>query len=98
MVNKAVPADKLEEEVNQLAARIANIHPELLGCLKLAVNSAYEFMGIKAALQTSAMLDAIAHRTPAAQEFIRNIIEKGLKAALEERDRPFGDYSARKRK
>lgn len=89
LVAKAVPEDKLEEEVNKLAERIALVASELLALNKAAINRAFEEMGLRNAFNASSELDLIAHNTRAVQDFRRMAEEKGLKAALAENEAPF---------
>ena len=97
MVLKAVPADKLEEEVNRLAETIANISVDLLAVQKRIVNLTMEMMG-RTLIQQFACEGAVrAHSEPVAREWYKMMLDKGLKAALDERDAKFGDYRAAKR-
>jgi hypothetical protein len=50
-------------------------------------------MGIRAAEQSACDLDVIAHQTEAVQNWVKLCREKGLREALEERDRPFKKLS-----
>jgi enoyl-CoA hydratase len=56
---------------------------------KAAVNRYLEVMGFRAAEQSSADLDVIAHQTDTVRNWMKASREKGLKQALTERDRPF---------
>lgn len=96
LVAKAVPADRLEEEVLAIARTMAKVLPELLIVNKAAVNRVYELMGLRVAQQNAVELDAINNATGASKEFGRIAKEKGLKAALEWRDSKFGDYRGEK--
>jgi len=60
---------------------------------KAAVNRWLEVTGIRAAEQSACDLDVIAHQTQAVQDRVRVCREKGLREALEERDRPFKKLS-----
>jgi enoyl-CoA hydratase len=89
LVAKAVPEDKLEEEVNKLARRIALVGLGELITNKMAINSVIEEMGLRNALDTGFLLDTIAHTTPPVQDFTKRVREKGLKEALAENEAPF---------
>ena len=95
LVWKAVPADRLEDEVNELAGSIAKIPWELLSANKAICNKALELMGRTVLQHLAAETDAIAHQAPIVREFYDMAQEQGLKAALEWRDAPFQDYRAR---
>jgi len=45
MINKAVPADQLEDEVTRMAERIANQSADALAIHKEAMNRWYQAMG-----------------------------------------------------
>ncbi len=89
LANYAVPADKLEEEVNALAARVAKVPLELLALNKAGVNAVYEGMGFREGINHCLALHIIGHSTDTVQEFNRVVREQGLRAALERRDGEF---------
>ena len=95
LVLKSVPPDLLESEVEQLAARLALIDPDLLSANKRIINLSMELMGARTLQRLAAENDARGHKSAAATNFGVNIMEKGLKAALKERDAKFGDGRAR---
>ena len=92
LVWKAVPKERLEEEVNALAETLAKIPYGLLAAHKRIVNIAVEMMGRSLVQQLACEGDAIAHLDPAVQDFGKIAAERGLKAALDWRDGKFGDY------
>jgi enoyl-CoA hydratase len=94
-VLKAVPANLLEQEVEQLVDRMAMIDPELLSANKRIVNVGLELMGARTMQRLGAENDARAHLAPSVREFGRIAREQGLKAALHWRDGKFGDGRAR---
>ena len=89
IVARAVPGEKLEEEVNKLAQRIALVDPTLLAMNKFAINQVFEEMGLKNAFNTANSFDTIAHTAKAMQDFLKTSREQGLKAALAENEGPF---------
>jgi enoyl-CoA hydratase len=95
LVLKAVPADMLEGEVEQLADRLAMIDPDLLSSNKRICNLALELMGARTLQRMAAENDARAHLAPGTAVFRKNMVEKGLREALRERDGKFGDGRAR---
>jgi enoyl-CoA hydratase len=90
--NRAFPADKLEEEVLEIAKRIAGIPPELAQMNKRVVHRQMEHMGMRTGLRAGTELCALGTHSEAMRQFTSNIREKGLTGALSERDEPFGDY------
>ena len=89
LVAKAVPKDKLEEEVNKLAERMAQVPSELLALNKAAINRVYEEMGLRNVFNSLMELDVISHNTKAVQDFRKMSEEQGLKAALAASEEPF---------
>jgi len=97
LIYKAVPADRLEQEVEGLAQRMANIPVSQLASMKLLVNQAYENMGLRTTQMLGCIFDGWMRHTPDGVAWRRLIDEKGIRAAIDARDGPFGDYSAGKR-
>jgi len=95
LVLKAVPAELLPAEVEGLADRLALIDPDLLSANKRIVNVGLELMGARTLQRLAAENDARAHLAESARQFRLTAREKGLKAALRERDEKFGDGRAR---
>lgn len=93
LVNRVFPKDKLEEETLAYARRVAMVPAELLMLHKAAVNRYLDIMGIRAAEQSAADIDVIAHQTDTVKAWMKASREKGLKSALTERDRPFAKKS-----
>ena len=69
--------------------RVAMVPAELLMLHKAAVNRYLDILGIRAAEQSSADIDVIAHQTDTVKNWMKASREQGLKGALTERDRPF---------
>jgi enoyl-CoA hydratase len=95
LVLKSVPMDLLEQEVEQLADRLALIDPDLLTANKRIINVALELMGARTLQRMAAENDVRGHNTEAARGFRRSVVEKGLRETLRERDAKFGDGRAR---
>ena len=91
LVLKAVPSERLDAELNDLAGRMALIDVDLLAANKRIVNMALELMGAQTMQRLATERDAIARQAPVVTEFYEMAKEKGLKAALEWRDNRFGD-------
>lgn len=95
LVMKAVPAEHLEQEVEQLADRLALIDPDLLAANKRIVNLALELMGAQTLQRLAAENDARGHRAPGTKAYFQAVAEKGLRQAFRERDAQFGDSLVR---
>ena len=89
LVAMAVPEEQLEEQVLKLANRFALIDPTMMAMNKLAVNRAYESMGLNQARETANTLDTVAHVAPIMQKFVKTAMDSGFKEALAENEAPF---------
>ena len=78
----------------ELAEELAVIPSSQLAAMKLIVNQAYENMGLATTQTLGPILDGLMRNTPEARAWIERAGEEGVRAAVTERDRPFGDYSA----
>jgi enoyl-CoA hydratase len=90
--NRAYPAEELEERVLEIAVRIASVPPELVQLNKRIVHRQMDHMGLRSGIRQGTELCALGTHTEAMRQFTQNIAAKGLTAALQERDTPFGDY------
>jgi enoyl-CoA hydratase len=97
LVWSAVPADQLEETVEELADKMAMIHPDMLAGNKRSANLALELMGARTMQKLSSELDARMHTSPAMEEWRVRNREEGLKSALEWRDGRFNNPETRRR-
>lgn len=93
MINKVVPDDQIEDEVNALVRKIAPTPLPVLRLTKIALVRAFEAMGLREAvnmnLDLSSMLNAA--DTPEQKEFMEIVKSQGLKAALAWRDNRYGE-------
>jgi enoyl-CoA hydratase len=90
--NRAYPEAELEERVLAIASRIAQIPADLLQINKRSVHRAMEIMGLRSSIRAGTELSALATHTESMRKFVSGIQSSGLRAALDERDTPFGDY------
>ena len=85
---------ELEATVARARPReLAAIPLSQLAAMKLIVNQAYENMGLASTQTLGPILDGLMRNTPDAQRFIELAEREGVRAAVAERDGPFGDYS-----
>ena len=93
LVNRVVPDEELDVAVTELVRKIAPTPLPVLRLTKIALNRAYEAMGLREAvaanLDLSAMLNAA--DTPEQREFNEIARERGVKAALAWRDARYGE-------
>ena len=90
LINKVVPANKLEAETRALAADIAKTPVNHLMILKQATNNFYDNMNVEKSTRQASDLDAEFHQSPTFLAFFRLVKARGMKAALVERKRLFG--------
>ncbi len=97
LVLDAVPAEQLEEAVMSLAKRMSFVDTEMLSAHKRIVNLAMEVMGGNVMQRLAVEMDARSHLAsgPMRANFKKDVAEGGLKLALKNRDRPFGDGMVR---
>ncbi len=93
LINRAVPVEKLKDEVQYWVERIARNPSSQLHAMKLIVNQAYENMGLFSTQLLGPILDGYMRNTPDGLNFVNTAFEKGVAAAVTQRDGPFGDYS-----
>jgi enoyl-CoA hydratase len=93
LINEAVPFSDLESRVAEIASGLARIPSSQLAAQKLVVNRAYEAMGLGSTQTLGPILDGLMRNTPDALAFIQRAEADGVRAAVEDRDGPFGDYS-----
>jgi len=93
LINAAVPFDQLEAVVSQQAEELASIPSSQLAAMKLIVNQAYENMGLYSTQTLGPILDGLMRNTPEAHSFINKAEAEGVKAATQDRDGVYGDYS-----
>lgn len=94
LINLAVPFDQLERAVTKQAEELASIPSSQLAAMKLIVNQAYQNMGLYSTQTLGPILDGLMRNTPEAHAFIDKAAAEGVKAATQDRDAQFGDYSA----
>jgi enoyl-CoA hydratase len=90
--NRAFPVEQLDDEVLKVAQRIALLPTDIVQLNKRTVHRAMDIMGLRSAIRSGTELCALGTKQPSFQAFIEEMRTKGLTAALQERDEPFGDY------
>ena len=93
LINESVPFERLAARVAEIAAKLATIPLSQLQAQKLIVNQAYENMGLASTQTLGGILDGLMRNTPDALRFIDTAATGGVRAAIEQRDGPWGDYS-----
>ena len=90
--NKAFPAEDLSAEVLKIAERIAQTPTDVVQLNKRVVHRQMEVMGLRTGIRAGTELCALGVHSESMKRFIGNIKERGLTAALSERDEPYDDY------
>jgi enoyl-CoA hydratase len=94
LVHKAVRAERLDAEVEALAARISTVPINQLMMQKLVINQAIEAMGIHQTQMVATLFDGITRHSPEGLHFKRRAEEVGWKQAVRERDEGAFDWTA----
>ena len=87
---EAPPADRLDERFEALLERIALTPINQLQMMKLLVNQAAGAQGLAATQVIGTVFDGISRHTPEGHAFRARAAEAGFKAAVRERDEPYG--------
>ena len=75
-----------------MAERITKVPSDLLALNKRSAHRAMEAMGIRTGIRATAEIQALGFHQKSSAEYMRSFAERGVKSALSERDRAFGDY------
>ncbi len=94
LVLKAVPADRLDDEVEALADRMASVPINQLMMQKMVINQAIEAMGLGETQRLAVLFDGITRHSPEGVNFAKRSQEAGWKQAVDERDRGTYDWTA----
>src|SRR5581483_2580529 len=97
LASRAVPAERLADEVDAFARQLATIPLNQLVMSKLLVNQAYENMGLRTTQILGTVFDGVARHTPEGIAWRDMAMREGFREAVRRRDAPFGDYGERKR-
>lgn len=84
LFNRSLPANQLDEFVEEYAQRAARTPKEILVLQKKAINRTQEVQGFREALLGGVEIDAIAHFSEPVLAMNRSIRERGLRATLDE--------------
>ena len=96
LASESHPQDELEKGGLALARRVALLPANQLQMMKLLVNQAYEQMGLATTQLVGTLLDGAARHTPEGLQFTQAAMAD-VRAAVAERDAPFGDYGQERR-
>jgi enoyl-CoA hydratase len=94
LVNRVVPVDRLAEEVDSLADRLARVPPDVMAPTKLMLNRAMDAAGFAAAVEMGLDLQSFINMSETSREFDSIVRAEGLKAALAWRDQRYDERLA----
>jgi enoyl-CoA hydratase len=94
LVNRAVPAGRLTDEVNALADKLARVPEDVMAPTKLMLNRAMEASGFLAAVEAGLDLQSFVNMSETARAFDVVVRRDGLKAALRWRDERYEERLA----
>ena len=88
---EAPAPDELDERAEALAQRIAHVPDNQLQMMKLLVNQSLYAQGLHATQLVGTVFDGIARHTEEGYAFQELAMREGFRAAVHQRDSPFGD-------
>jgi enoyl-CoA hydratase len=91
LATECAPASELDARFESLLSRIAQVPINQLVMMKLLVNQTIYAQGLAATQILGTVFDGIARHTPEGYAFQQRAAQAGFKAAVLERDAPFGD-------
>lgn len=94
LVLEAVPAEHLDNRVEELAARMATVPINQLAMQKLVINQAIEQTGLMQTQRLATIFDGITRHSPEGIHFKERAEAVGWKQAVDERDQGTWDWTA----
>ncbi|UWQ42118.1 crotonase/enoyl-CoA hydratase family protein [Leisingera aquaemixtae] len=94
LVLQAVPAEQLDDAVEEMAARMATVPINQLAMQKLVINQAIEQTGLMQTQRLATVFDGISRHSPEGLNFKARAEEAGWKQAVQERDQGTFDWTA----
>ncbi|HEY5143921.1 MAG TPA: crotonase/enoyl-CoA hydratase family protein [Solirubrobacteraceae bacterium] len=91
LASECVPEPDLDDAALNLALRVARLPANQLQMMKLLINTTFEQMGLQTTQLLGTLLDGAARHTPEGNAFTIAAMQD-VRAAVSERDAPFGDY------
>jgi enoyl-CoA hydratase len=92
LATEAAPRDKLDARFEILLERIARMPVNQLVMMKLLLNQTVASAGLQSTQILGTVFDGIARHTKEGYAFQQRAAEGGFKAAVRERDEPYGDF------
>ncbi|HEX6311862.1 MAG TPA: enoyl-CoA hydratase-related protein [Acidimicrobiia bacterium] len=95
--NRSFPPKDLDEQVLEMATRVALLPSDIVQLNKRVVHRQMEVMGLRTGIRVGTELCALGTHQESFHEFLRQISGEGLTRALNRRDSGFGDYRTAER-
>jgi enoyl-CoA hydratase len=92
LATEAPPPERLDERFEALLERVARLPVNQLVMMKMLVNQSLYAQGLHQTQLLGTFFDGVARHTEEGHDFVRRAAEGGFKAAVRERDEPFGDF------
>ncbi len=89
---ESAPAEQLDERFEILLGRIARMPVNQLIMMKLLLNQSLGNQGLQSTQMLGTLFDGITRHTAEGHAFQQSAMRQGFKAAVRERDEPFGDF------
>lgn len=93
LVMKSVPADQLDDAVEELAARMSSVPINQLAMQKMVINQAIEQTGLMQTQRLATIFDGITRHSPEGLHFKERAETVGWKQAVTERDQGTFDWT-----
>jgi enoyl-CoA hydratase/carnithine racemase len=93
LVLKAVPADQLDDAVEEMAGRMATVPINQLAMQKMVINQAIESTGMMETQRLATIFDGITRHSPEGINFKTRSEQVGWKQAVQERDQGTFDWT-----
>jgi enoyl-CoA hydratase len=96
LASECHPESELDDAAMALCRRVAQLPANQLHMMKVLVNQAVEQMGLQTTQLIGTLLDGAARHTPEGTAFSQAALQD-VRAAVRDRDAPFGDYGQEER-
>ena len=89
--NKSFSEELISSEVEKIASKIAKVPSDIQAINKRAIHRQMEIMGMRDGIRAGTELQALAMHSRSTRDHLKEL-SSGLKEALTNRDKEFGDY------
>ena len=93
LILKAVPAEVLDDKVEQMAHRLTSVPINQLAMQKMVINQAIEQMGLMQTQRLATFFDGISRHSPEGLNFKARAESEGWKTAVKDRDEGTFDWT-----